>query len=296
MKKIFNFFLLMTAITSLSSCLKDEVMIGPDAPGAISNVIEFANIGAIQSGTSAPTPLYIPFTLKPTATTASFEGIVNYAGADVAPSDITVTIAADAALITNYNAKVTGSTLVQLPASSYTLPTTVVIPKGQRQAKFTVTVKPNTFDATKSNALAIKIVSASTGVISGNFGANIYSMPLESIWQGTYTVTYNNNYGTLDANIAPYSPFTTPGIQLKTIGPNLLRSENVSDTYGGFQTWQFNGSNTTISAVTTFTGSDRATSIQGVDLIDPVNLKFTIRYTWLGRGMTEQWVRTGPLL
>ncbi|MCJ0741830.1 DUF1735 domain-containing protein [Pedobacter montanisoli] len=292
MKNFIKYTAVLAFLTgSLTSCLKDKTMIGPDSPGAIKNVIEFKNIGGIKSGTSAPYALYIPFTLDPTATTAEFEGIVNYAGTDVAPNDITVNIAADPAMIATYNAGVSGANYAQLAATSYSFPSTVTIPKGQREAKFKISVKPNTFDATKENALALRITSASTGTISGNFGAVIFSMPLKSIWQGTYTVRFNNNYGGIDVNIGD---FTETGVKLETVGPNKLQTQYAANTYSGYTQYQFNGNNTSITSVTVFSGSILASSVDGVDLIDPVNGKFTIRYTFAGRGMTETWVRTGP--
>lgn len=291
MKKILNTIVLGLIVTGFSSCLKDKSLIGPDADGAIKNIIEFKNIAPITSGPTAPFAVYIPFTLKPTSTTAEFEAIINYAGADTAPQDITVNLAVDPTILTRYNSGVSGANYKIPAAGSYSFPTSVVIPAGQREVKVKITVKPNTFDATLENALPLKITSVTSGAVSGNFGAVIFSLPLESIWQGTYTVSYNNNYGTIDANLQP--AFTESGVKLATIGPNRLRSELVCQTYSGFQTWQFNGTNTSITAVTTFSGSERATSIQSVDLVDATNRKFALHYTWLGRGMVEVWTRTG---
>jgi len=291
MKKIINIMMALTFITGLSSCLKDDTIIGPDSPGAIKNVVEFQNISAPTSAPTAPFAVYIPFTLKPTATTADFEAIINYAGADVAPQDIVVNLASDATILTKYNAGVSGAAYFAPPTGSYSFPATVTIPAGQRQVKVKISLKPNAFDATKENALPIRITSSSFGNVSGNFGAVIFSLPLESIWQGTYTVSYNNNYGTIDANLQP--AFTETGVKLATVGPNRLRSELVCQTYSGYQTWQFNGNNTSITAVTTFSGSERATSIQSIDLIDATARKFSLHYTWLGRGMVEEWTRTG---
>ena len=41
------------------SCLKDKEIIGPNADGAISNVIEFGNIVAPSSGATSKYPLFI---------------------------------------------------------------------------------------------------------------------------------------------------------------------------------------------------------------------------------------------
>lgn len=289
MKKILNIVLCGFLATGLSSCLKDKSMIGPDADGAIKNVIEFQNIGPIKSGASAPFAVYIPFTLKPTDATASFEGIVNYAGTDVAPEDIVVDLSVDPSLISTYNSNVSGAAYESLTSGMYSFPATVTIPKGQRQAKFTVTVKPNLFDASKENALPLRITSASTGTISGNFGAVIFSMPLESIWQGTYHVYINNNYGQIDANIGN---FDEADVALETVGPNKLQVQYIARTYSGNVQYQFSGDNSTITAVKAFNGATTyATSIQSVDVIDAANGIFELHWTFANRGIVERWVK-----
>ena len=87
MKNYIKLLLGFVIVTGMSSCLKDETIIGPDSPGALKNIIEFGNIGPIKSSTTAPFPMFIPFTLEPTAEVGEFEGIVNYAGSDAAPTD-----------------------------------------------------------------------------------------------------------------------------------------------------------------------------------------------------------------
>jgi len=289
MKKIINLIVCGFLVTGLSSCLKDNTIIGPDSPGAIKNVIEFKNVGAIKSPATAPYSVFIPFTLKPTATTAEFEAVINYAGSEVAPTDIVVNLDIDPSIITTYNSKVTGAAYSALPTGSYSFPATVTIPKGQREAKFTISVKPNAFDAAKENALPIKITSSSTGVVSGNFGAVIYSMPLESIWQGVYHVFINNNYGSIDANIGK---FDEADVKLETVGPNKLQVQYIARTYSGNVQYQFNGANTSITAVNAFNGATTyVTSIQSIDVIDPVNGIFELHWTFAGRGIVERWVK-----
>jgi hypothetical protein len=289
MKKIINLVVCGLIVTGFSSCLKDKTIIGPDSDGAIKNVVEFQNIGPIKSGASAPFAVYIPFTLKPTDATASFEGIVNYAGTDVAPEDITVELAADPSIITTYNSKVAGAAYAPLTTGLYSFPATVTIPKGQRQAKFTVTVKPSAFDASKENALALRITSASKGTVSGNFGAVIFSMPLESIWQGTYHVYINNNYGQIDANIGN---FDEADVALETVGPNKLQVQYIARTYSGNVQYQFSGDNSTITSVKAFNGATNyVTSIQSIDVIDAANGIFELHWTFANRGIVERWVK-----
>ena len=103
MKKILSFLIAGVLVSSLSSCLKDDTLISPDAAGAINNIIEFKNPDYIASPTDRINPVYVKsFDVAPEAT-----GIlqVNYAGSGVAPEDITVKVSLAPELVTKYNAK-----------------------------------------------------------------------------------------------------------------------------------------------------------------------------------------------
>lgn len=286
MKKSIKIFIALFVVAiGFSSCLKDKTLIHPD--NTVGNVVEFYNLTPITSGTSATFPIFTPLTLDAVAT-AEFEAAVNYAGADVAPEDITVQIAADPTAIATYNAK-HGTKYNAIAANTYTLPTSVVIPKGQRVAKFKVGVKPTMFDASKENYLALKITSASKGVVSGNFGTVLFNLPVKSIWEGVYTVTVQNNYGNLDANIGA-DPYTEHDVKLSTVGPNRMRANLVALTYSGFTEYQFNGNNTSITEVAATSGTPRATSIQEIIVIDPGKV-FELRWTFIDRGLRERYVK-----
>lgn len=284
MKHINSLLVLLTAMVGLSSCLKDESLIHPDNA---ENIIEFYNNTPITSNTSSIYPVYTPLTLDPVAT-AEYEAVISYSGADVAPQDITVQLEASAAAVATYNTT-HGTTYTALPAGTFTLPASVTIPKGQRQVKFAVGLKPDQFDASKSNVLAVTIKSASMGTISGNFGTVIFNLPVKSIWDGVYTVTVQNNYGALDANIG-VDPYVAEDVVLSTVGPNRLRTQYVAQTYGGYTEYQFNGDNTSITSVVGFSGSARATSIEEIVEIVPGEV-FEIRWTFFGRGLRERYVK-----
>jgi len=289
MKKFIKLVPALALVCGLSSCLKDEAVIHNDG---LRNIIEFQNVGSIKSGTSDIFPVYVPLTLLPDDPSAEFEGIVSYSGTDTAPQDIVVNIERSDLTITQFNAKTTGTKYNPIAASEVTHPTTVTIPKGQRQAKFKVTIKIPNLNKALSNAIAFKITSASTGTISGNFGAVIFSTPIKSIWEGTYTVTVHNNYGATNASWAG-GPYSESDMHLSTIGPNQVQQTSVAAWYSGYTNYQFNGNNTGITSVVAFSGANLSTSVQGVDLIDPVTKNFTLRYTVNGWGLTETWVRTG---
>ena len=290
MKKYSLLMLVFSTAFFLTSCLKDknieDQVYGMEGVEKI-QLVEFAFSGTPTSPADAIIPVYTPLTLDAVAN-ASFNVTVNYAGADVAPQDIVLEIGVDPSMVTRYNTD-QGTTYTALAANSYTVPTTVTIPKGQRSATFTVNLKPNMFDATKRNVLPIYIKSTSYGTVSGNYGMAILSLPVKSIWEGTYTVTVQNNYGTLDANIGS-DPYVAEHVVLTTVGPNLLRTQYVAQTYSGYTEYQFNGDNTSITKVNAFSGSLRATSVDQIIEIVPGRI-FELRWTFLGRGIRERYVK-----
>jgi len=286
MKKYISIFILSFLAVGLSSCLKDENILDPSGS---KNVVEFYNVTSPVSATSAPYVAYVPATLE-VVPEAEFTIMLSYSGAEKsAPQDIVIELAPAPDALETYNIA-QGTDLNQLPASLYELPTSVTIKKGEKRVSIPVKIKPADFDQSISNALALTIKSASHGEISGNFGTAIFSLPIKSIWEGTYDYYVNNNYGSLDGNVGEYS---TSGVKLSTVGPNRLRVSAVAQTYGGWSEYQFNADNTSIIETAAFSGSLLPSSIQEVVLVDPENLIFELRWTWLGRGVVERYTRTG---
>jgi hypothetical protein len=187
MKKYFLKTLsLFLAAASLTSCLKDDSMVLNPENGT--NVIEFGNTTDIAVHGSA-IPLYI-HSYDISATPVTLNIPISYSGPEaVAPQDITVKVALDETAIAAYNDE-QHTEYEMIDASVYTLSSTdVVIPKGQRKGTLTVTFKTNQFDLAKQYALPLKLSSASTGVISGNFGTAVYAVGAKNQYDGTYTVT-----------------------------------------------------------------------------------------------------------
>lgn len=292
MKKILkNIIVILTFPLLFTSCLKDKELIGPDAEGAIKNVIEFKNISTITSPATAPFPVYVPTTLNPEKSTEVIVASIRYAGVDNAPNDITVELGVDPSIVNKYNSA-QKTNFLALPNSAYELPSSVTIKKGEKEVSFEIKLNINSFDQLKENVLPIIIKSTSSAApISGNFGKVIYSFPIRSIWEGTYKYTIINNFGTIDGNIG--GTFTEEGVKLSTVGPNKVRMNGLWQTYSGYSEYQFNASNSSITSVTAFSGSNLATSIQEVVLVDPVKMIFEIKWTGLGRGVIERFEKTG---
>ncbi|MFA6277722.1 MAG: DUF1735 domain-containing protein [Pedobacter sp.] len=291
MKKVFNKSIaLLFLVVSLTSCLKDDTMV-LDPEKSAGNVVEFGNTGTPSSPSGAPVFAYTPTTLDPTVATAKFTTSVRYAGAeDVAPQDITVTLAAAPEAVTKWNAAYPTAQFpyVQMNATTYSFPSTVTIKKGEKFASFDVTIKTNLLNQSQSNVLGIKINSTSAAIISGNFGTVIYNLPIKSIWEGSYVYSVDNNYGQIDANIGQY---TEAGIKLSTVGPNRVRVQYIAQTYSGFVEYQFNGDNTAITEVKPYNGATNyANSIQSFTL-NTATKSFNIDWTFANRGLRESWVR-----
>src|SRR5690554_3928761 len=102
MKNIYRICSLFLIVLTASSCLKDEGVIGPDAPGYIPNIVEFYNETAPTSGTTDPYIMYVPMTLE-LVETAEFTATVSYSGAEVAPQDITVNLSVAPDIVGEFN-------------------------------------------------------------------------------------------------------------------------------------------------------------------------------------------------
>ena len=240
----------------MSGCLKDSVNLDP---AKSNNVIEFKNIAAIASPQSSKYPKYsISFGVTPTY---DLDLVINYAGAEAtAPQDIVVDIAVDPAVVTTYNAD-NGESYVPLPSTLFTPTLKVTIPKGQTSVVAKFVLKPSQFDLTKSYALGVKITSTSFGVVSGNFGAAVYTVTAKNKYDGVYKVT-----GTMVdvVNSTLTGAYPMPEVWLVTTGPSTveffdnyygIKGHVIKTSTGGIS---YYGS---FSPVFTFDGSDNITSV-----------------------------------
>lgn len=183
MKKLIHIIGFFVLGSALSSCLDDKVQALD--PSLSTNVVEFKNPAGFASPSGSKYALYSQaFDLAPEN---SYPLTVSYSGAQVAPEDITVTLGVDPAAITQYNTE-QDAHYDLIPASLYTLPTSVVIPKGQRTANVDLKFKSNNFDFTKAYVLPVQIKSISSGIISGNFSTILISVNAKNKYDGVYSV------------------------------------------------------------------------------------------------------------
>ncbi|TDE16498.1 DUF1735 domain-containing protein [Dyadobacter psychrotolerans] len=183
MKNSFKIAGLALLTFAFTSCLKDDITLDPDKS---TNVIEFKNPGSFLSPSGSKYSMYTKaFDLAPEN---DYPITVSYSGADVAPEDITVTLGIDTPAIAQYNEE-QETEYELIPTTLYTLPATVVIPKGQRTAVVALKIKSANFDFSKAYVLPIQIKSVSSGIISGNFGTILLNLNAKNKYDGVYTVT-----------------------------------------------------------------------------------------------------------
>lgn len=286
MKK--NIFLLTWTLTVgalLTSCLNDKEYALDPSNGH--NVIEFYNVTSPGTGYTAKYLTYTPktFVADPES---EFEMGVNYAGPEeTAPTDITVTLTPNPAVATEmgYN---------QIGASLYTMPTSVVIKKGERKTLFTVKVKTGSFDLTKKNGLAVSITAASYGIISGNNATAIFNLPVKNKYDGVYKVVD----GFIQRYSAPGAPTVgdalngtlkgNPNMTMVTVDANTVEINNLRWSNGASNggVGGIDNLRATIDPVTNLVtmaslGNGTLANRKGFEnKYDPATKTFTLNFDW----------------
>ncbi len=178
--------LFLAIIMGLTSCLKEDPL-NIDTSQGPKNMVEFANTGDNVSTASSTYPRFTTdLGSVGSGQTVEFNVNVSYSGVEVAPQDITVNIEVDAAALTQFNTENSSNYIIP-PADVFTLPTTAVIKKGERQAQIKVGItNTSNFDFNVNYALPLKIVSATIGTISRNFGKAVYSFSARNAFDGIY--------------------------------------------------------------------------------------------------------------
>lgn len=281
--KIFLFSWIITLAALLTSCLDDKEYALDPSNGH--NVIEFYNVTTPGTNYNAKYLTYTPktFVAEPES---EFTMGVNYAGPeDNAPTDITVTLTPNNAVATEMGYSQLGNTL-------YTLPTSVVIKKGERFALFTVKVKTGSFDLTKKNALAVSITAASYGIISGNNATAVFSLPVKNKYDGVYKV----NSGFVQRYSNPTTPTTgdalngslagNPNVSLVTIDANTVEITNLrwaggTSTVGGVDNLRATVDPVTNLVTVTALGNNTVKNRAGLEnKYDPATKTFTLNFDW----------------
>lgn len=280
MKNILNRIgLFGVAALTLTSCLDEDPLFDPDKTTGIIELVEQAPLVAVGS-------IYPLNKLTFEAVPADqIEVIVQYSGAYDAPEDIDVVVEVSPSDLPTYNEDQGlsgGDEYVMLDAGSFSLPggsnsVTVTIPKGGKRVSFMVDVKPDQFRFDANYAIPLKISSASSGVVSGNFSHMIYAVIPNNQWAGDYTNTYTGSLGS-----------GTNTVHMTTIG-EFRTTSNLVGVY----------SNQTIIEIDPVNNYAKVISVSGLgnatnypeNYWDPATKTIYVKYTVGTRTMTQLLVK-----
>ncbi len=259
MKKYFRLSILALSVFSLSSCLKDDATTLD--PTASPTVVEFTNVSDIASPQGAKYPLYV--TSVDLVPAASVPVTINLTGANAADTDVSIALTQVTGTGTGtpigvYNAEHNSDVVYEeLPTAVHDFTArTVVIPKGSRMVTFPINVKPQLFDLSKSYAIALKIVSTTSGGISSNFGTILVSIGPKNKFDGAYN--YKTTAGTsLQPNL------NRNAVGLITTGANTLKT-NLLNTYSNIIVYSIDPATNQVTVVS-------VTPSIGTPVTDPVS-------------------------
>lgn len=229
MKKILNLTASLFLLAGFSSCLKDTPIIGPDAPGAVTHVIEFLNPAVITSNTTSTIPVYtLSYDIGPSV---DLDLQIGYSGGGGAPNDIHVKVGLAADKIETINEE-QETDMEAIPENAFSITSyDVTIPKGQKTGTLKVTFKPEEFDLSADYVLVLKIesVTGTKAPISGNFGLIALNVGAKNQWDGVYKVTGT----TVDANGLYKGVYPTQAAMISA-GANSTLYYNVEIDYPNF--------------------------------------------------------------
>lgn len=277
---------LAAIVLGLSSCLKEANNVLNTDKGP-KNILEFANTGDNVAAASSFYPRFSSdLGVLEEGQSATFNVNVSYSGVDVAPADITVTLAVNPTVLDRFNDD-NGSDYEVPPAAIYDFPTTVVIKKGTRKAQIQVKITVNdSYNFDTDYALPISIASSSlnNATISGNFGVAMYSFSARNKLDGIYTmdatapmkdlvspplsgrypidvylITYSGN------SIALYnsnSSYYTKGY----FHPIINTTDNSSSAYGSFAPVFFFDKTGKITSITNYYGQYSSANKRSAEL------------------------------
>ena len=283
MKKIIKITLLLFIVAGLSSCLKDNAIISPDAPGSVRNVVEFKNPARPASGLANSQPYYV-FSYE-IAPIVQMVIPINFAGADVAPNDIKVTIALDQVALDSANSQQKTS-LGIMPESFYSVPSwEVTIKKGQRIANLVFDIKVDQF-VLAAYALPLKIVSVvgTKAPISGNYGSIVASVGLKNALDGIYNYKSASDQS-LNAGA------DQDGAKLVTVGANTV-STNLVNTYSNITIYSFDPVTHSVTVENSGGIGDAITDPSSN--YDPVTRTIYIKWKTSNRKFEETYTYIGP--
>lgn len=223
-KNILKWIVPVLCVVGLSSCLKNKNE-QPDF-SSVTPVVELP-VGS-PVGDGSVNSLSTSFTVS--ATPGDFSFYVNYAAPEANAKDLVVTLSVDPAALARYNTAHPDDSLTVIPASGYTLSTTITIPAGQRKVEVPVKIITSTLDPTVTYGLPITITDASGVVLSKNFSSLVIKVALKNKYDGKYNFkgyVLREGDNVLSGNFKGYTA------SLVTDGVNAVTFSQIWATGGG---------------------------------------------------------------
>jgi len=222
MKKI-----LIVALSALvilnSSCLKDKGFdnqeYGIKDPGA-----QYPGVGFdLLSGTAIVKDLSVSGEISSSQKLDSSYLAISLLAENLASSDLTVTLAVDSKIVTDYNtANPSQPRMTAMTSSQYTLQSlNVVIPAGSNKGFVKISIPNATLlDKNKIYGIGLKIVSATNGLtVSSNMSKCIAKVIVKNIYDGVYFLDFKNYHPTRNAE----EKGDTVTVELRTSSANSVK-------------------------------------------------------------------------
>jgi len=299
-KNIFKALSLLLAVSLLTSCLKDDRLVLDPEKG--NNVIEFANPATITTIGSVYPMYTFAYAIVPSVTLPI---TISYSGPEAtAPEDIVVNFGAGTeAEVDAYNTD-QDAEFTLMPSELYKLSTTsVTIKKGESKASFSVTFTPDRFDFELAYVLPLKITSASSGIVSGNFNTILLSVNAKNKYDGVYKVTgtFNDTQNSTFTVLSPQTIHlvTQNATQVAMYDPtyfgtyiNLFRTATGVSGYGSFSPlFTFDTATDKITDVVNYYGQPAPANgrsgridITGINKFDPASKTIEVSYVLVQNG------------
>jgi hypothetical protein len=300
MKKIFGLSLMSVLVLGLASCLKDKTAnVDPDGSPAVIGWSTSTTGDSPVDVTDGFTRYARSYEISNTETDMLVQ--VSYSGSNVPTSDITVNLGLNPAAVEAYNDAHEEENIV-LPATAFTMPSSVVIKAGQRKADIIIKLRTNLFDLQESYILPLQITSTSAGAVSSNYGTVLYTVGAKNQYDGVYSLKgYVVRQGDT-GGLMGYTVSNFPNRELVTVGANSVGFTQLWANGGGIA--GIDGTTITVNPTTnkvtmSASGNPALKNLETYDnRYDPATKTFYISFYWgngpAHRAATDTLTYIGP--
>jgi hypothetical protein len=300
-----------------SSCLKDKGFdnqeYGIKDPGA-----QYPGVGFdLLSGTAIVKDLSVSGEISSSQKLDSSYLAISLLAENLASSDLTVTLAVDSKIVTDYNtANPSQPRMTVMTSSQYIIQNiNVVIPAGSNKGYVKISIPNATLlDKNKIYGIGLKIVSADNGItVASNMSKCIAKVVVKNIYDGVYFLDFQNFHPSRNTdNLGDTTTVelrTSSANSVKIFWPDVDAYANPSILDGGLNTFPNQEPNYTIDNTTSpnLVVVDNASSAASIayemnpDFIsyyDPATKKFYVKWGYYYQGgifdatQTREWTQT----